>query len=81
MSPVQWKPEAATYGIGEVKNIGVTMSDGTVLRVNVFYPTTSSGAMAKGAFPVLLTQVPYGKASVGENPYFVERGYIEVVAD
>ena len=34
-----WSPEKATYGIGEHSNVGVTMSDGTVLRVDVYYPT------------------------------------------
>lgn len=81
----QWKPEPATYGVGNVNNIGVRMSDGTLLRVDEFFPTTASGAAAKGPFPVLLTQVPYGKdnssGSGYENPYFVQRGYIEVVAD
>jgi putative CocE/NonD family hydrolase len=81
----QWTPEAATYGVGEIANIPVTMSDGTVLRVDEFYPTTASGAPANGPFPVLLTQVPYGKdtpaGSSYDNPYFVERGYLEVVAD
>ena len=80
-----WRPEPASYGVGAINNIGVTMSDGTVLRVDEFYPTTASGAPAKGPFPTLLTQVPYGKdtpaGSSYENPYFVQRGYIEVVAD
>ncbi|HEX7355828.1 MAG TPA: CocE/NonD family hydrolase [Mycobacteriales bacterium] len=84
-----WHPEAATYGVGEVANLGVTMSDGTVLRVDEYYPTTASGAPAPGPFPVLLTQVPYGKDGLAdpvegnsyENPYFVQRGYLEVVAD
>ena len=81
----QWKPEPATYGLGEINNIGVRMSDGTVLRVDEFFPTTASGAAANGPFPVLLTQVPYGKdnssGSGYDNPYLVQRGYIEVVAD
>lgn len=85
----QWQPEAATYGVGKQMNLPVTMSDGTVLRVDVYYPTTASGAAAKGPFPVLLTQVPYGKDSPADAvegnsfaiPYLVQRGYIEVVAD
>jgi putative CocE/NonD family hydrolase len=86
----RWKPEAATYGVGETSNIGVTMSDGTVLRVDEYYPTTASGAPAAGPFPVLLTQVPYGKSTAAEpyfniyaypDTYFVQRGYIELVAD
>ena len=84
-----WKPGPATFGVGKNANIGVTMSDGTVLRVDVYYPTTASGEAAKGPFPVLLTQVPYGKDSPGDrvagNAYaeldLVQRGYIEVVAD
>ncbi len=82
-----WSPEPATYGVLEQQNVPVTMSDGTVLRVNVYYPSTS-GAMASGNFPVLLTQTPYGKDTTGavsdltgEDSYLVERGYIDVVAD
>ena len=85
-----WKPEAATYGVGQTLNIPVTMSDGTVLRVDEYYPTSASGAAAKGPFPVLLTQVPYGKSTAASpyaniyaypDSYFVQRGYIELVAD
>src|SRR5580658_5067831 len=35
----RWQPEAATYGAAADKDVAVTMSDGTVLRVNVVYPT------------------------------------------
>jgi uncharacterized protein len=90
-----WTPEAATYGVGELKNQQITMSDGTVLSANVYYPTDSSGQEASGSFPVILTQTPYGKDDgdaagsassslaelAGENTYLVERGYIQVVAD
>jgi predicted acyl esterase len=45
------------------------MSDGTVLRVNVIYPTDpKTGKIARGPFPVLLTQTPYGKGSGGSSP-------------
>ena len=72
------------------------MDDGTVLRADVYYPTNSSGAAAKGPFPSILTQTPYGKSSgsaasfpggeqlaglSGYNPYLVKRGYIDVIAD
>jgi predicted acyl esterase len=57
-------PEQAQYGIVEQQNVPVTMSEGTVLRVNVYYPSTG-GQAAPGPFPVLLTQTPYGKDSVG----------------
>ncbi|HZD67170.1 MAG TPA: CocE/NonD family hydrolase [Acidimicrobiales bacterium] len=68
----------------------VIMADGTVLRVNVYYPTNpSTGQAAPGPFPVLLQQTPYGKDSVGNSsspisahiPYLVDRGYIVVLAD
>ncbi len=82
-----WTPEAASYRVLEQKNVPVTMSDGTVLRVNVYYPSTN-GVAARGPFPVLLTQTPYGKdttgavgGATGEDQYLVERGYIDVVAD
>jgi uncharacterized protein len=91
-----WTPEAATYGVGELKNQQVTMSDGTVVSANVYYPTnTSTGQEASGSFPVILTQTPYGKDDAdaagssssslaelaGESDYLIERGYIQVVAD
>src|SRR3954447_8764042 len=74
------------------------MSDGTVLRANVYYPTDPrTGRAAKGPFPVIMVQTPYGKDTVGAAsgreggaeaatqagplPYFVKRGYIDVVAE
>src|SRR5437660_4838218 len=82
-----WTPEPARYGISEQQNLPVTMSDGTVLRANVYYPATG-GQPAAGPFPVLLTQTPYGKdtggtsgGATGEDTYLIERGYIDVVAD
>ena len=60
----------------------------------MFYPTSASasGKQAAGKFPVLLTQTPYGKGTLGSlpgasgsqtgaNDYLVQRGYIDVVAD
>jgi putative CocE/NonD family hydrolase len=83
-----WSPEPAKYGIVEQRSVPVTMSDGTVLRVNVYYPALG-GKPAKGRFPVLLTQTPYGKdaggsaggAATGEDTYLIKRGYVNVVAD
>ena len=37
-----WKPGKPRYGVGERRNVPVTMRDGTVLRANVFYPTDPS---------------------------------------
>ena len=89
-----WTPEPATYGVGSQTNLPVTMSDGTVLRANVYYPTDpATGQAAVGSFPVLLSQTPYGKDQSsaggssqlselsGESTYLVQRGYIDVVAD
>src|ERR1700761_6339991 len=92
-----WTPEGASYGVGSQTNIPVTMSDGTVLRANVYYPTDpATGQEAAGSFPVLLSQTPYGKDSspstpaagssqlsalAGESSYLVQRGYLDVVAD
>ena len=80
-----WSPEPARYGVYEQHNVAVTMSDGTVLRVNVYYPA-SAGKPAHGRFPVLLTQTPYGKdaaasSTTGKDPYLIKRGYLDVVAD
>lgn len=76
-----WTPQAAAYGTHEDTNVPVTMSDGTVLRADVYYPTDkATGQDAAGPFPVLLQQTPYGKEAMADS-YFVERGYIEVVAD
>ena len=77
-----WKPDPARYGVAEQANVPVTMSDGTVLRADVYTPTDpATGKEAAGPFPVLLTQTPYGKSALGADTYFVQRGYMEVVAD
>jgi putative CocE/NonD family hydrolase len=86
-----WKPGPARYSVGKHLDRPITMKDGTVLRADVYYPTTSSGKEASGKFPVLLTMTPYGKGvagassstggETGPNQYLVQRGYIDVVAD
>lgn len=82
-----WTPGPERYGHRMTKDVGVRMSDGTVLRANVDYPTDlATGAAAHGPFPVLLTMSPYGKdttgsVGLGTEPYFVKRGYIDVVVD
>jgi putative CocE/NonD family hydrolase len=66
------------------------MSDGTVLRADLYFPTTAgTSTPANGLFPVLLQQTPYGKAFVVDASaiantnvdYLVDRGYIVVIAD
>jgi hypothetical protein len=78
----RWVPEAPTYSIFTAFNLPVRMADGTVLRTNVLFPADpGTGVPAVGAFPVLLTQTPYGKGVSGAEPFLVQRGFIEVVAD
>jgi hypothetical protein len=63
----RWKPEKAIYGTGSTNDIKVKGAGGTTIRVNEIYPTTASGAAAKGPFPVLLTMTPYGKGQGGSS--------------
>ncbi|HWE54921.1 MAG TPA: CocE/NonD family hydrolase [Acidimicrobiales bacterium] len=64
----RWKPEPATFGTTAQNDLPVTMKDGTVLRVDVVYPTDArTGQMAAGPFPVLLTQTPYGKGTASST--------------
>ena len=85
---------AAIYGKGGRLNLPVTMSDGTVIRADVWYPATASGQPAPGPFPVLLQQTPYGKEVVAAAPKvgleglaatdvatLVGQGYIVVISD
>ncbi|OKH76470.1 peptidase S15 [Mycobacterium sp. SWH-M3] len=76
--------------MGVHHNIAVPMSDGTVLRADVHYPTDpETGRPADGPFPVLLSITPYGKKAPppaaqiggGATRYLIRRGYIEVMAD
>jgi predicted acyl esterase len=85
-----WVPEAATYGVYRESNVPVRMTDGVVLRADIAIPADPNTKQpAAGRFPVLLTQSPYGKdtagtvgsSAIGIDPYFVERGYIDVVVD
>ncbi len=86
------------YGITEEHNVPVTMPDGTVLRANIYRPTDAkTGQPARGPFPVVMVEAPYGKDTAGaasgqqsgpeassetaEVPYLIERGYIDVVAE
>ena len=88
-----WTPEPATYGSVKEADQPVTMSDGTVLRADVYYPTDPvTKKQAAGTFPVIMTQTPYGKgllgaapgstaAQTGPNSFLIQRGFIDVVAD
>ena len=63
----RWTPENAVYGTASTNDIAVKGAGGTTIRVNEIYPTTASGAPAKGPFPVLLTMTPYGKGQGGSS--------------
>jgi len=85
-----WTPRPAQFGVGVHHNVGVTMSDGVVLRADIHYPTVPETRQpAAGPFPVLLCLTPYGKKAPppaaqiggGATPYLVKRGYIEVMVD
>jgi uncharacterized protein len=87
-----YQPGPARFGVQKVADQPVTMKDGTVLRADVYYPTDlTTGERAAGPFPVAMTQTPYGKGvlgaspsvggQTGPNPYLVQHGYIDVVAD
>ena len=89
-----WTPQPATYGFASSLDQAITMSDGTVLRADVYYPTLANGQPAPGPFPVLLQQTPYGKESFAPSNssssaaltatdvrYLAERGYIVAIAD
>ncbi|HEY2637193.1 MAG TPA: CocE/NonD family hydrolase, partial [Solirubrobacteraceae bacterium] len=85
-----WKPGKARYGVGKIHNAAITSADGTIIRADVYYPTTG-GKAAGGKFPVIVTQTPYGKDDAGTggttaqlagySEYLVDRGYIQVISD
>ncbi len=83
-APSGWQPRPASYSVHATEDVKVTMSDGTVLRVNVYRPARPDGTPVRRRFPVILTQTPYNKSApqLGfRNDYLVQRGYVQVVAD
>jgi predicted acyl esterase len=75
-----WTPGEAVYGTGVDSQVSVTMSDGTILKADISYPTDrATGTRATGPFPVVLTVTPYG-ARPSQGDLFVQRGYIFVIA-
>ena len=75
MNASGWKPRPATYAEKVTRDVPVTMSDGTVLRVDVYQPVDpATGQAVNQRFPVLLTQTPYNKSGPGlgfRNDYLV----------
>ena len=77
-----WTARPATYSVGVMKDVPITMSDGTVLTANVYRPARKDGSFASGRFPTLLVQTPYNKSVQDpHSDYLVERGYVDVVVD
>ena len=79
-----WQPDAAVYGVSTPSTTQVRMDDGVLISVEVVYPTDpATGGRARGSFPVLLTQNPYGAGRsdpTAAGDYFVQRGYIYVAS-
>jgi putative CocE/NonD family hydrolase len=88
-----WSPPAAKYGVATQRDVALRMSDGVVLKANVYRPTTiATGAAAPGRFPVVVTFTPYGKDAgetdeavialgMAKDDYLITRGYVHVVVD
>jgi putative CocE/NonD family hydrolase len=77
-------PHPIASAVVKTTNVPVTMSDGTVLYVDVIRPANSGGQALPGRLPVLLTQTPYNKNTPSlnfEDDYLVEHGYVQVIAD
>ena len=84
-SALAWKPpRPIASSVVKTANVPVTMSDGTVLYVDVIRPAGSNGQALRRRLPVLLTQTPYNKNTPSlnfEDDYLVEHGYVQVIAD
>jgi uncharacterized protein len=83
-----WQPDPAQYGTGTQSNVSFHMPDGTLLAGDITYPTDpSTGAMAAGKFPVIVSMDPYYHllptigVSDPATEYLVERGYLQVTFD
>jgi predicted acyl esterase len=77
----RWRPGPEPYGSTIVRDVGIPMRDGTILRADIGYPTDPvTGRRATGTFPVLLSQDPYWGV-FQPDPSFITRGYIYVVMD
>src|ERR1700674_2140826 len=73
---MEQQPQAITVDF----DVPATMRDGTVLRANVYRPT------GEGAWPALLTRLPYGKdfpvATLVLDPVqAARRGYVVIIQD
>ncbi|MCU1647396.1 MAG: cocE 1 [Nocardia sp.] len=88
--------QQTTYpGVAVEHDVPLTMSDGTVLKANVYRPADDQGRAVDTPFPAIVTMTPYTKlmsdltadmsgplaGQMGITPELVRAGYVEVVAD
>ncbi len=60
--PAGWNAGAEKYGMSLQRNMPIVMDDGVTLYGDVYVPTDpTTGRAAPGPFPVILSEVPYGK--------------------
>src|SRR5438552_4157722 len=69
------------YEITVIKDVMITMRDGTKLACDIYRPA-QDGKPIEGKFPVILERTPYGK-NTSENwaKFLVPRGYIGIAQD
>lgn len=87
--PVELGAQGSQYAVAVEHNVAIVMTDGRVLRADVYRPADpNSGRAVAGEFPVILGLTPYGKSlgvegtgGSGINLALVRAGYIGVVAD
>ncbi|HEV7189169.1 MAG TPA: CocE/NonD family hydrolase [Blastococcus sp.] len=72
----RWKLPAATSEVRVLRDLGVPMRDGTVLRADVYLPASA------GPHPTVLLRSPYGRSAgvaVAMTVPYAERGYAVVL--
>src|SRR6059058_4812652 len=77
-----WDPGPPRYGVIAQHNVPITMSDGTVLKADVYRPgAPATGLAAAGTFPVIVTLTPYRKALANPVTDWISRGYLQAIVD
>lgn len=71
----------AEYNVVTEKDVKITMTDGVILVADIHRPVPKDPNSRETKFPVIITQTPYNKNSLGAKSYFVERGYVHLVVD
>ncbi|WP_459956780.1 CocE/NonD family hydrolase [Nocardia sp. IFM 10818] len=97
-APPAWvrAAEVTEYaGISVEHDVPITMSDGVVLKANVYRPADAQGRVIDTPLPTIVTMTPYTKlvsdltansagttaGQMGVTPDLVRAGYVEVVTD